>query len=277
MYDLKDKVAIVTGAGGRRGFGRTIANRLAKEGANIVIVDKVSVLPQDKAEGWSGIASVTSEVEACGRQALGLVCDITQSAEVDEAVAKSITQFGHVDILVNNAGIHIARTLAETDDAVWNSQIAVNLTGTFFFARRVAAEMVKRGQGGRIINVGSLRSELASPREAAYCASKFGVIGLTHCLALELAPHKILVNAVCPALTDTDINLDMFQNQTRSGNVTVAAARERMNKGVAGQVPLGRIGTQDDLANLVAFLCSPESSFITGQALNVNGGLYMAR
>jgi meso-butanediol dehydrogenase / (S,S)-butanediol dehydrogenase / diacetyl reductase len=215
MYDLKNKVAIVTGAGGRRGFGRAIANRLAKDGANIVIVDKLTVLQQDKTEGWQGIKSVVAEIETFGRQGLGLVCDITKSQEVDKAVADTILNFGKIDILVNNAGIHINRSLQEMDDATWNNQIAVNLTGTFFFARSVAREMMKRGEGGRIINIGSLRSKTAAPGEEAYCASKFGVIGLTQSLALELAPHKILVNAVCPALTDTDINLEMFQNQSK--------------------------------------------------------------
>jgi len=276
MYDLKNKVAIVTGAGGQRGFGRAIANRLAKDGANIVIVDKLAVLLQDKAEGWHGIESVVAEVEACGRQGLGLVCDITKSQEVDKAVADTILKFGKIDILVNNAGIHINRSLQEMDDSIWNSQIAVNLTGTFFFARSVARAMLNRGEGGRIINIGSLRSKTAAPGEEAYCASKFGVIGLTQSMALELAPHQILVNAVCPALTDTDINLDMFQNQAKKGPISEQEAREAMNKNVIRQIPLGRLGTTADLAELVAFLCARESSFITGQSINVNGGLFMA-
>jgi len=276
MYDLKNKVAIVTGAGGRRGFGRAIANRLAKDGADIVIVDKLAVLPQDKTEGWHGIESVAAEIEVCGRQGLGIVCDITNSQEVDKAVADTILKFGKIDILVNNAGIHINRSLQEMDDATWNRQIAVNLTGTFFFARGVARAMLKSGKGGRIINVGSLRSKTAAPGEEAYCASKFGVIGLTQSMAIELAPHQILVNAVCPALTDTDINLDMFQNRAKKGPISEQEAREAMNKNVISQIPLGRLGTTEDLAELVAFLCARESGFITGQSINVNGGLFMA-
>ena len=276
MYDLKNKVAIVTGAGGQRGFGRAIANRLARDGANIVIVDKMAVLPQDQAAGWQGIESVVAEIEGYGSQGLGIVCDITKSQEVDKAVADTILKFGKLDILVNNAGIHINRSLTEMDDATWNSQIAVNLTGTFFFARSVARAMLKQGKGGRIINIGSLRSKTAAPGEEAYCASKFGVIGLTQSMALELGPHKILVNAVCPALTDTDINLEMFQNQAKTGPISEQEARERMNQNVARQIPLGRLGTTGDLAELVAFLCADESSFITGQSINVNGGLFMA-
>ncbi len=220
MYNLKNKVAIVTGAGGQKGFGRAIANRLAKDGADVVIVDRLPVLPQDQAGGWRGIESVVAEIEAYGQRGLGIVCDITRSHEVDKAVAATILKFGKIDILVNNAGIHINRSLLEMDDAIWNSQIAVNLTGTFFFARSAAREMLKRNQGGRIINIGSLRSKTAAPGEEAYCASKFGVIGLTQSMALELASHKILVNAVCPALTDTDINLEMFQNQAKNGLIS---------------------------------------------------------
>ena len=276
MYNLKNKVAIITGAGGRRGFGRAIANRLAKDGADIVIVDKLKVLPHDENEGWHGIESVVAEIEALGHQCLGLICDVTKSQEVDKAIADTLQKFGKIDILVNNAGIHINRSLQEMDDATWNSQIAVNLTGTFFFARSVARAMIERGEGGRIINLGSLRSKTAAPGEAAYCASKFGVIGLTQSMALELAPHKILVNAVCPSLTDTDINLDIFRNQAKTGKISEQEAREAMNRNVIRQIPLGRLGTTGDTAELVAFLCASESSFITGQSININGGLFMA-
>jgi len=276
VYDLTGKVAIVTGSGGRRGFGRAIANRLAREGADIVIADRLVILPQDEGSDWKGIDSVVKEIEALGCRALGIVCDITKSREVDSMVNEAVARFGRVDILVNNAGVHVRRNVTELTDEIWNTQLAINLTGMLFCSRAAAREMVRGGEGGRIINVGSFRSKTGAPGEAAYCASKFGVVGLTQSLALELAPHNILVNAVCPALTDTDININMFEGEARREGVSLEEARARTNEMVAAQIPLGRLGTTEDLANVIAFLASSEASFITGQSINVNGGLFTA-
>ncbi|MBW1766791.1 MAG: SDR family oxidoreductase [Deltaproteobacteria bacterium] len=276
MYDLTDKIVLVTGAGGKRGLGRAIAKRLAMDRADIVVVDKHAVLPQDESEGWSGINSVVDEIQGIGRQALGLTCDITNSQQVNQMVNEAIAKFSRIDILVNNAGIHINRNIEEFSDEIWMSQLDVNLNGTFFCARAVARNMINRGQGGRIINIGSFRSKAGAVGETAYCASKFGVVGLTQCLALELASHNILVNAVCPALTDTDINLDMFDNISSRDDISAQEARNRVNEHVAAEIPLGRLGTPRDVANLVAFLASDEADFITGQSINVNGGLFTA-
>jgi len=276
MYDLTGKVAIVTGAGGKRGFGRAIATRLAKEGADIVVVDKYAVLPQDEGEGWKGMSSLVAEIEALGRKAIAVTCDITKSSEVDNMVKEAVAEFTKVDILVNNAGVHIRSDIENYTDDIWNIQLAVNLTGAFFCARAVAREMIRRGEGGRIISIGSFRSKTGAPGETAYAASKFGLMGLTQCLALELASRQILVNAVCPSLTDTDINLEMFKNESQRNSISEQEARNRTNERVAGEIPMGRLGTTEDLANTVAFLASPESSFITGQAINVNGGLFTA-
>ncbi len=276
MYDLNGKVSIVTGAGGKRGLGRAIAKRLAREGSQVAVVDKIPALPQDEIEGWRGIQSVVSEIEAIGAQAFGLTCDITKPEEVDRTVGEIAARFGRIDILVNNAGVHFNRSLKELSDDIWENQLRVNLYGTFYCSRSVAKKMIDFGRGGRIVNIGSFRSKAGAPGETAYCASKFGVIGLTQCLALELAPHNILVNAVCPSLTDTDINIDMFENISIREGIGMEEARKRVNEKVASEIPLGRLGTSDDVASLVAFLSSDEASFITGQSINVNGGLFTA-
>ena len=187
-----------------------------------------------------------------------------------------VTKFTKVDILVNNAGVHIRSNIDSLSDEIWNVQLGVNLTGMLFCSRAVVQEMVRRGEGGRIVNIGSFRSKAASAGEAAYCASKFGVLGLTQSLALELASHNILVNAVCPALTDTGVNVDMFEDDAKRQGISVEEVRTRMNERVARQIPLGRLGTTVDIANVVTFLVSEEASFITGQSINVNGGLFTA-
>jgi len=279
MYDLTGKVALVTGAASKLGFGRAIANRLAREGADVVVVDRIAVLPHDEGSGgdWKGLDSIVDEIKALGRRALAATCDISKSEEVDEMVNKAVTGLGKVDILVNNAGVHMYSGLLKHSDEVWNKILAVNLTGTFYCARAVARQMVQRGEGGRIINVGSLWSKVAlSGGQAAYCASKFGVIGLTQSLALELAPHNILVNTVCPALTDTNLHSRDFKADAEREGINEQEVRNRMHEPIAARVPLGRLGTTEDLANMVAFLASDEASFITGQSINVNGGLFTA-
>jgi len=279
MPGLTGKVAIVTGAGGKRGFGRAIANRLAKEGADIVVVDKFTVPPRDEdlAGDWKGIDSVADEIQALNRQALAITCDITKSKDVDRMVKETVTNFGKVDILVNNAGLHIYSSIQDISDEIWDSHLAVNLTGTFFCSRAVAREMVQRGEGGRIINIASLLGKVGMGNgQTAYCASKFGVVGFTQSLALELASHNILVNAVCPALTATDIHSDAFKAEAEREGISEQEIRTRMQEKIAAQIPLGRLGTLEDIANMVVFLASDEASFITGQSINVNGGLLTA-
>ncbi|MFC2007190.1 SDR family NAD(P)-dependent oxidoreductase [Chloroflexota bacterium] len=276
MYDLSGKVAIVTGSGGKRGFGRAIANRLAREGADIVVVDRYTVSAQDETEGWKGMTSVVAEIEALGRKAIAVTCDISKSAEVDNMVKEAVGGLSRVDIMVNNAGITSNIKVEDMSDEIWNTQLAINLTGTFFCARAAAREMIRKGEGGRIINIGSFRSKAGAPGKAAYCAAKFGVGGLTQCLALELASRNILVNAVCPSRTDTAINLDDVRKVAQRESISEHEARVNINERVAAKNPMGRIGTTEDLANAVAFLASDEASFITGQSINVNGGGFTA-
>lgn len=279
MYSLYNKVAIITGAGGKRGLGRTIALRLASDGVDIAIVDKYLVAPQStvSVDQWQGMDSVVKEIKAMGRRALSIACDISNAQAVDHMVREVIIKFGKIDILVNNAGIHNYATVLNMSDEIWNKHLTTNLTGTFYCSRAVAREMVQRGTEGRIINIASALGKVgAGNGQSAYCASKFGVIGFTQCLALELAVHKILVNAVCPALLDTDLHENAFSEKAKVKGIAAEDIRRKMNEEFIDKVPLGRLGTPDDVASLVAFLCSEESSFITGESINVNGGFFTA-
>lgn len=279
MYDFTGKVALVTGAGGKQGFGRAIANRLAKEGADVIVIDKQKKLNRvsDADSDWNGIDAVAAEIRGIGRKAEAIICDITRSNEVDLMVKDVIDRFSRIDILVNNAGVKISRGPLDTTDEIWNLHMAVNLTGMFFCSRAVAREMVKDGKGGRIINIGSMWSKVGSPYEdVAYCASKFGVVGLTQSMALQLAKYAILVNAVCPGLSDTGINSDVFEDTAQKEGIRWEKAREIMYERAIKNFPLKRLGTSEDIANMVAFLASDEATFITGQSINVNGGSFTA-
>ena len=275
MYDLDGKIAIVTGAAGRRGFGRAIANRLAKEGADVAIVDKYAVPPRDEDStgGWKGLDSVLEEIRAFDRQSLAITCDIAQSNEVDAMVKTILDKFGRIDILVNNAGVHIWGN----SDEDWHRNISVNLTGAFYCARAVSRVMIQRNRGGKIINISSTQGkEGRGQGDVGYVASKFGVVGITQDLALELAPYQINVNAVCPGGASTDIGSDHIKSVAQSKGISVQEAKERWLSARIASISLGRIAEPQDIASMVAFLASSEADFITGQSINVNGGLLTA-
>ena len=278
MYDLAGKVALVTGAGGRRGFGRAIAVRLAKDGADIVVADKFRLPHRDEeqAEDWKGIDSVVDEITALGRRSVAFTCDISKSDEVSTMVKGVLEKLGRIDILVNNAGVHIKAPIQSITDEVWHKNTSINLTGTFFCSRAVAREMIKRNRGGNIVNVASLSGKRGRAGDSAYCASKFGVIGLTQSLALELAPFGINVNAICPTIADTDIASDLFKNIAGQGGITPGEARNQLYANRIASIPLGRLTTVEDVANAAAFLSSQEADFITGQSINVCGGSLVA-
>ncbi len=284
MYNLDGRVSLVTGAAGRRGIGHAIATRLAKEGSDVVVVDKFVVPPRSEEIGWQGLNSVVEEIKSLGRQALVFSVDITQVQEVDGLVNKTLARFGKIDILVNNAGVSSAvgreKELKDFTDEAWHTTLAVNLTGTFFCCRAVAREMVTRGEGGKIINISSIRGKVGERGQGAYTASKFGVIGLTQVLALELAPYKINVNAVCPGPVDTDILSDLLHIVAEQQSISLEEARSKVWEERFGpslsDIPLRRLGTPDDIAGVVAFPASREADYITGQAINVDGGLVMS-
>lgn len=279
MYDLTGRVGVVTGCAGKNGFGQAIAIRLATEGADVVVVDKFNILPRDKElhPDWKGLEAVVAEIRAVGRKVLAITCDTTKSEEVDIIVKDVIGKFGQIDILVNNAGVQVLGDIDNISNEIWDINLSVNLTGTFFCARAIAREMIRRDKGGKIVNIASTNAKaVMSPGRIGYAASKFGVLGLTQSLAIELAPYKINVNAICPGQADTGFHTDQIKSEAQNKGMTENEVRSRLFGRTASMVPLGRLLAPEDIANAVAFLVSREADYITGQSINVNGGILMA-
>ena len=281
MYDLSGKVAIVTGAGGRHGIGRAIATRLAREGADVVVTDIPQSLdairPQDRAEGWEGLTSVVREIEAEGRQSLGLFSDVADSGQVEEMVNQVLAQFGKIDILVNNAGSRPGRDrvpVVELEEDAFDEVMRVNVRGTYLCSRAVARRMVARNQGGKIIIISSGAGKRGIARYAAYCASKFALVGFTQALAQEMAPYRVNVNAICPGLVDTE-RVDFIAAALSAEGQSAEEHRAMMVRERSTRVPMGRIAQGDDIARLAAFLSSAESDYMTGLSISVSGGSEM--
>lgn len=277
MYNLEGKVALVTGAGGERGIGRAIATRLAREGANVVVNDIVSNPHAASESQWQGVPDVISEIEDLGRQAKGIVADISDAAQVDDMVRQAIDRFGRVDILINNAGSPPGRDrvpVVELEEDAWDLVQRVNVKGTFLCSRAVAREMIKQGDGGKIIIISSGAGKRGMARYAAYCASKFALIGFTQSLALELAPHRINVNAICPGLVDTERIAGIAAALAPEGQ-TADEYRARMIEERSREIPLGRAALGTDVAVVAAFLASAESDYLTGLSIPVAGGSLM--
>jgi len=274
MYGLEGKVALVTGAAGQRGIGRAIALRLAREGADVAVND----LRYESVGNWGGLGQVVDEIENIGSKALGCTGDVTGAADVERIVSETIDRFGRIDILVNNAGSQAGPDrvpVVDLDEAVFDRVLAVNAKGTFLCCQAVARHMIERGGGGKVINMSSSAGKQGRARFAAYSASKFAVIGFTQSLAMELGPHRINVNAICPGLVDTERVYGMASG-LRSEDMTIEAYRDQLIDEAAGATPLGRIAQPDDIAQLAAYLASAESDYMTGLAINVSGGKLMA-
>jgi NAD(P)-dependent dehydrogenase (short-subunit alcohol dehydrogenase family) len=279
MAQLDGKVALITGAGGMKGIGRACALRLAALGADIAISDfkrePQDLPPQEVKAGWRSIDSVAGEVEKLGRRCLRLWCDLTVTAQIEEMARRAAEHYGRIDILVNNARAIIGRdrvAVTELREEVWDRFIRINATAVFLATKFVGKIMVEKGNGGRIINMASDASKRGRARMAAYNASKFAVLGLTQASALDLAPHRITVNAVCPGTVNTD-RLNYWEaDQAQAKGMSLEEFRATIVSDSGKSVPLGRIAEAEDVANLVAFLASDDASFITGQAYNVNGG-----
>ena len=281
MYDLSGKVAIVTGAGGRHGIGRAIATRLAREGADVVVTDipqsVEAIRPQDRAEGWEGLPSVVQEIEAAGRQALGLFSDAADSVQVEEMVGQVLARFGHIDILVNNAGSRPGRDrvpVVELTEDAFDEVMRVNVRGTYLCSRAVARHMIARQQGGKIIIISSGAGKRGIARYAVYCASKFALVGFTQALAQEMAPHRVNVNAICPGLVDTE-RVDFIAAALAAEGQSAEEHRAMMVRERSTRVPMGRIAQGEDIARLAAFLSSAESDYMTGLSISVSGGSEM--
>jgi 3-oxoacyl-[acyl-carrier protein] reductase/meso-butanediol dehydrogenase/(S,S)-butanediol dehydrogenase/diacetyl reductase len=279
MGRLDGKVAMVTGSGGQRGFGRAIARRLAAEGADLVLTDVAPtgtrVVATKPATGWRGLPAVADEVREAGRRAVTALVDVRAADQVGEAVDLADRTFGRIDILVNNAAAPPGADrvpVVELPEEAWHVILETNLTGTYLCSKAVAGLMVARGRAGRIINMSSNCGKVGYARLAAYCASKFGVIGFTQALAMELAPHGITVNAICPGSADTD-RLD-FLGRRPDGSYDEALRAGAIAQRAA-EIPLRRVAAAEDVAELAAFLASDTASYVTGQAINLAGGAIM--
>jgi NAD(P)-dependent dehydrogenase (short-subunit alcohol dehydrogenase family) len=275
MYDLKGKVAIVTGAGRDLGIGRAIALRLARDGADVVVADLCREFEEFPGYGlgtWEGLEKRAEEVRALGVRALPVRVDVTDAGLVNEMVARTRKEFGRLDILVNNAGgVPGPGPVVWVEEAAWNKTIAINLTGTFLCSKAAVLAMQEQGQGGKIVNVSSAAGKRASPFLSAYSAAKGGVILFTQALALEVAANNIQVNAVCPGQVDTELQRWGWNLEAWAQGISY----EEVVRHEIERIPLGRLETPDDVANLVAFLASSESDYMTGQAINVTGGQVM--
>ena len=246
MLDLRDKVAIVTGAS--RGIGREIALLLASRGAHVVAAAR-----------GDHAASTVGDIGAAGGRAEAASLDVTDSAAVDALVSGALERHGRIDILVNNAGIARDQLLMRMKRDDWDQVIATNLTAAFACTQAVIKPMIKQ-RAGRIISISSVVGQVGNAGQSNYAASKAGLIGFSKALAREVASRGVTVNVVAPGLIETD----MTRAITGKAQVDWAA-----------QIPLGRLGTTGDVAAAVCFLASDEASYITGQVLAVNGGMYM--
>jgi 3-oxoacyl-[acyl-carrier protein] reductase len=277
MNSLEGKVALVTGAASKRGMGHAIALRLAREGANVVIVDKYpaprSLFPGD--ENWGGLDEEVAEIKALGREALAVVADISSSRDVDETLAKAMKKFGKIDILVHCAAIRgsVKTPLIELDEKDWRTMMDVNLTGSFLLAKAVSKDMVSRGEGGKIVLFASMAGMHGVPNSGSYSVSKWGVIGLVKTLALELGQYKINVNAINPGAIVTNLRDGSFTEMAKAQGITWEEAQKIDYQKMGGLIPMGRLGTTEEIADLVYFLVSDQSNYITAEAIGIGGGL----
>ncbi len=281
MYDLTGKVAIVTGAGGRHGIGRAIALRLAQEGASVVVTDIQGALeairPADRQAGWKGLPSVVDEIESLGRQSLGLISDVSDSAQVGDMVQRTLEQFGKIDILVNNAGSRPGRDrvpVVDLEEDAFDEVMRVNVRGTYLCSKAVARHMIQEDSGGKIIIISSGAGKRGRALFAAYCASKFALVGFTQSLAEELGPHRINVNAICPGAVDTE-RTDFIAAALAPEGESAEEYRAMMIREREATTPMGRVAVADDIARTAAFLASSESDYLTGLSISVSGGTEM--
>src|SRR5258705_9546297 len=246
MLDLSGKVAIVTGAS--RGIGRGVAVMLASRGAHVVAAAR-----------GENAASTVAEIEAAGKKAERTTLEVTEAASIDAMISGVLGRHGRVDILVNNAGITRDQLMLRMKRDDWDEVIATNLPPAVVLVQAALKPMLKQ-RGGRIINISSVVGQTGNAGQVNYAASKAGLIGFSKALARELASRNITVNVVAPGLIDTDMT---------------KAITDKAQVDWAAQIPLGRLGTTADVAAAVCFLASDEASYITGQVLAVNGGMYM--
>ncbi|MGA9348287.1 MAG: sorbitol-6-phosphate dehydrogenase [Anaerolineae bacterium] len=258
---LQDRIAIVTG--GAQGLGEAICHRLAREGAHVVVADL----------NLEGAECVVADIMAqTDRRAIAVQVDVTDEAQVVAMVNRAVQEFGRLDILVSNAGILISEAVDEFPADKWQAVINVNLFGYFLCAKH-AARVMKTQRSGVIIQINSKSGKKGSYKNSAYAAAKFGSIGLTQSIALELAGYNVRVNAVCPGnLLDSPLWVDsLYKQYAKKWGITEDEVRQKY----IDQVPMKRGCTYDDVCNVVVFLASDQASYMTGQAINVTGGQEM--
>ena len=271
LTGLEGKVAVVTGAGRMRSIGRPIAVELARAGCDVVLTGTgrpPEQYPDDEKEaGWRDIEAVADEVRALGRRALPVVSDVSDPAAVDALAQRVVDEMGRVDIVVNNAGAARGADrvpVIDLDPELWHHVIDVNLHGTFYMSRAFGRRLVDQGSGGSIVNISSIAGKMMAARTAAYSASKAAIHALTCAMAQELGPDGVRVNAVCPGIIDTFRMDDVGRGEV-------------WDDLIARQVPLGRAGAGEDIAWMVAFLCSEQGAWISGQLYTVDGGTLPGR
>ena len=250
MYALNGRVGLVTGGGS--GIGREIARRLAREGMTVAVLDR------------DGAAAQSVAVEIAG---FGVTADVTSSDEVQRAVDAVLSRYEKIDVIVNNAGVAWMGPALEMPLDALQSMLRVNVEGVFIVSRAVLPHMIAR-RAGSVVNLASWAGKTGNANFAGYSASKFAVIGLTQALAREMAPHGVRVNAICPGIVVDTAMRTAIEAQQRHYGFPETAVREK-------SIPLGRVSVPDDVARIAAFLSSDESSYMTGESINLSGGLLM--
>ena len=263
-------VAVVTGCGRPRGIGRAIALALAGAGADVAVTGRLTGNKRGPCgPDHDALDSLVNEAVCSGGRAIALRGDVADTADAERMVAEAVAALGQVDILVNNAAAPQGPDRAMTwlvAEGAYNAVMRTNAKGVFVMSGVVIRHLLSRGAPGRIINIASVAGKVGYPLRSAYCASKFAVVGLTQSMAQELAPHGVTVNAVCPGAIATDRNAATRRNATVTVDPSAAAA---------STAPVGRIGEPADIARAVLYLADRAASYVTGQSLIVDGGLYM--
>ena len=261
MRELEGKVAIVTGAGRLRGIGRAAAVSIARLGANVVITgtgrDPANYPEDEKEIGWKDIHSTAEQVELEGAKALPLVSNVTSSQAVTEMINATLDEFGRIDILVNNAAYARAEDrvpITELPEDVFKKVNDIKVFGSYLCAKAVSKVLIDQGQGGKIVNLSSTAGKSGTANTLAYNAANFAIVGMTQSMARELGQYNINVNCVCPGYTET----------SRMDGLDMEAA--------AKNTAIGRVGTDDEVGDLIAHLCTKVTSWLTGQSININGG-----
>jgi len=258
MSQLAGKIAVVTGAG--QGIGRGVASVLANRGADVALWDK----------NKTNLSVVADEVRRFERRCFTVEVDVTDAPAVEKAAKLTLEHLGGIDILVNSAGVHSSVLFRKMSESDWDFVNEVNAKGTFLCCRVVVDAMISRG-GGKIINIASDAGKTGHATEAHYAASKHAVIGLTKVLALELAQYNIRVNAICPGYADTPMLRRIFSELAKIEN----KSEDQVIKEIIATIPVGRLGTPEDIGKVAAFLASDDADYVNGQSIGVCGGLEM--